>query len=133
MATQPIEYEPSPSKTGEKLVPAFSVFQTPPEAAARNQRCGLVGSTAMSTIRPDVRAGPIDRRARPDQVSLDQPPFFSGFSSALGAGFLSAGFSGTARTRVGEASSDSTKHERSFTVVSILLNCGGQPPLHVMV
>src|SRR5258708_27726579 len=131
MATQPIEYEPSVSKTGEKLVPAFSVFQTPPEAAARNQRCGLVGSTAMSTIRPDVRAGPIDRRARPDHVSLDQPPFFSGFSSALGAGFLSAGLSGTARTRVDDASSDRTKHERSFTVVSILLTAGANPRVSV--
>src|SRR5436190_345548 len=89
MARQPMEYEPSPSKTGEKLVPAFSVFQTPPEPTATNQRCAFVGSTAMSTIRPEVRAGPRDLMARPVQVSVDQPPFFSALSSALGAGFLS--------------------------------------------
>ena len=33
-ARQPIEYEPSPSKIGVQLTPEFTVFQTPPEAAA---------------------------------------------------------------------------------------------------
>src|ERR1700682_6381183 len=31
-ATQPIEYDPSPSNTGVQVVPSFTVFQTPPEA-----------------------------------------------------------------------------------------------------
>ncbi len=41
IATQPMEYEPSPSKIGVQVVPALSVFQTPPEAAATYQ-AGLV-------------------------------------------------------------------------------------------
>jgi hypothetical protein len=34
MATSPIELEPWPSKTGSKVVPMFTVFQSPPVALA---------------------------------------------------------------------------------------------------
>ncbi len=82
MATQPIEYEPSPSKTGVQVVPALVVFHTPPEAAATYQVLGRVGSTAMSTMRPPTVAGPMLRSSRPAKVEAESPPFFSsGFSS----------------------------------------------------
>ena len=37
MVTQPIEYETSSSKSGAQVVPAFTVFQTPPEPTATYQ------------------------------------------------------------------------------------------------
>src|SRR5436305_2026904 len=65
MTTFAIEYEPSPSKTGVQVVPAFVVFQTPPDADATYQIFLSVGCTARSTTRPEVSAGPIDRNLRP--------------------------------------------------------------------
>ena len=41
------------------MVPALSVFQTPPDPTATNQRFSLLGSMAISAIRPDKNAGPI--------------------------------------------------------------------------
>src|SRR5262245_4547663 len=103
MATQPIEDEPSPSKSGVHVVPAFSVRHTPPEATATNQRFLLVGSTARSAMRPLVTAGPMPRSVSPDQVSADQETlglsssflaasFWAGAASALGAGVGGSGF-----------------------------------------
>src|SRR6185503_4434415 len=66
MATVPMEKEPSPSKTGVKLMPALVVFQTPPAALATYQIFLSVGWTAMSATRPDVRAGPIERNVSPE-------------------------------------------------------------------
>ena len=40
------------------MVPAFSVFQTPPEPTATYQTLSLSGCTATSAIRPDKNAGP---------------------------------------------------------------------------
>ena len=31
-ATQPVEYDPSPSNRGVQVVPSFTVFHTPPDA-----------------------------------------------------------------------------------------------------
>ncbi len=56
-----MEYEPWASKTGVKVVPAFAVFQTPPEAEATKNSWRLPGRTAKSEMRPEVRAGPMDR------------------------------------------------------------------------
>ena len=56
---QPIEYDFWLSKMDSKVVPELVVFQTPPEPAPTYQTLGLVGSTAMSAIRPDIKAGPI--------------------------------------------------------------------------
>jgi hypothetical protein len=53
-----MEKEASPSKIGVQVVPAFTVFQTPPEAAATYQVSGLRESTAISPTRPEVSAGP---------------------------------------------------------------------------
>ena len=56
---QPIEYDFWPSKIDSNVVPELVVFQTPPDPAPTYQTFGLVGSTAMSAIRPDIKAGPI--------------------------------------------------------------------------
>ena len=45
---------------GEKVVPELVVFQIPPDAAAIYQVDELMGSTAISDMRPEVTAGPID-------------------------------------------------------------------------
>jgi hypothetical protein len=66
-----MEYEPSPSKTGVQVVPAFSVFHTPPEATATKKRCRLPGVTANSTTRPELMAGPMLRNFRADSVDAD--------------------------------------------------------------
>ena len=73
-ATAPMEKEPSPSKTGAKLSPALTVFQTPPAALPTYQIFLSVGCTAMSAIRPEVRAGPIERNWRPEATvpNLDE-------------------------------------------------------------
>src|SRR5262249_12084000 len=62
ITTQPMEYEPWPSKTGRQVVPAFSVSQTPPDAAATNQREGRRGSTASEEMRPEYSPGPMERK-----------------------------------------------------------------------
>jgi hypothetical protein len=74
------------SKTGVNVVPELVVFQTPPEAAATKYRLRSLGSTAKSTTRPEVKAGPIERSRSPANVPLD-----------IGSGFFaSAGFSSCA-------------------------------------
>src|SRR5450759_3915208 len=92
IATHPVEKEASLSKTGTHVVPAFSVFHTPPEATAANHRRPSVKSTARSAIRPDAIAGPIGRSSKPIHVPEAYGPFSTGFS-ALGAGLISVFFS----------------------------------------
>src|SRR5581483_355671 len=70
-AMQPIEYEPSRSNTGVHVVPLLTVFQTPPEALATKWCEGLFGSTANPITRPEVNAGPIDRKRKPLNVGVD--------------------------------------------------------------
>src|SRR5512145_711727 len=60
----PVENEPSPSKTGVNERPALTDFHTPPAAVATYQIFLLVGSTATSEMRPDVSAGPMDRKRK---------------------------------------------------------------------
>ena len=52
----------------------------------------LRGSTAMSPMRPEVRAGPMPRSSRPAKVPAVRPPFFSSAFASLSAflPFLSA-------------------------------------------
>src|SRR5947199_1081290 len=78
--TQPMEKDFSSSKIGLKLTPALVVFQTPPPAVATYQTRPSRGSTARSMMRPEVRAGPIGRSARPAKVFS---PYLS-FESAAG-------------------------------------------------
>src|ERR1051326_966955 len=78
MVTTPVEKEPSPSKTGEKLSPAFTLFHTPPAAVATYQIRLSVGWTAMSATRPEVSAGPIERNWSPEAMAAN------GLESAAG-------------------------------------------------
>ena len=47
------------SAIGLHVVPAFSVFHTPPEPTATYQTFSFIGSIAISAILPDMKAGPI--------------------------------------------------------------------------
>ena len=62
IVTQPIEYEPWPSKMGVQVVALSVVFQTPPEPTATYQVARSAGSIAMSAMRPDARDGPMFRK-----------------------------------------------------------------------
>src|SRR5688572_13479807 len=86
MATEPMANEASPSKTGVKVTPALVVRHTPPAAAATNQRLLSVGSTARSTTRPEVSAGPMLRSSRPLQASAVRPLGGAGDAAVFGAG-----------------------------------------------
>ena len=46
------------------MVPAFSVFQTPPEPTATYQTLSLSGWVTISAIRPDKKAGPTLRNLK---------------------------------------------------------------------
>src|SRR5262245_49015715 len=61
MVTSPIELCASLSKSGSHVVPLFMVFHNPPEAVATYMMCGLLSTTAKSSMRPPIIAGPIDR------------------------------------------------------------------------
>jgi hypothetical protein len=62
---------------GVQVVPAFSVFQTPPDPTAAYQMLRFLGWMAISLIRPDIRAGPIFRNSSPDRTSAVRRLFFS--------------------------------------------------------
>src|SRR5262249_11018706 len=85
------------SKIGEKLVPALTVFQTPPEAATTYQVDLSRGSTAMSPTRPDETAGPIERSSSPANVPELNGSLVSGLSCAKARAGVAR--SGKARTR----------------------------------
>src|SRR5262245_50881090 len=63
-----MEYDVWPSKTGFQVVPAFSVSQTPPDAAETKKREGRRGSTAMEEMRPEYRPGPMGRKRRAESA-----------------------------------------------------------------
>src|SRR5258708_33496415 len=65
---------------GVNVVPAFVVFHTPPDAVARYHTRGSLGSTARSTMRPEIMAGPIGRSSRPAKVFS---PYFDSFFESL--------------------------------------------------
>ena len=47
-----------------QVVPALVVFHTPPDPTATYHVCGWVGWIAISAIRPEAKAGPIDRHLK---------------------------------------------------------------------
>src|SRR5205807_5495770 len=55
---------PSLSNIGSHVVPALVVFQTPPEAVPTYTVLGLDSTTAKSSIRPPMMAGPSSRHCR---------------------------------------------------------------------
>src|SRR5512146_968351 len=61
-ATSPIDISPRSSKMGVSTAPLLVVFQTPPCAAPTYQIDVFFSYTAMSAIRPDMMAGPIERK-----------------------------------------------------------------------
>src|SRR5258708_34023921 len=61
---------------GVNVVPAFVVFHTPPDAVAKYQTRVSLGSTARSTMRPEIMADPIGRSSRPAKVFS---PYFDSF------------------------------------------------------
>src|SRR5262249_44789200 len=67
----PIEYEPSLSKTGVNVTPAFVVFHTPPEATATKDLLRFDGTTARPATRSEVNAGPINRIRNSLKVGVD--------------------------------------------------------------
>src|SRR5215831_5068400 len=64
MAMSPMVETPSLSKTGSQVVPLLVVFQTPPEAVPTYTVSGLLSTTAKSSMRPPITAGPISRNSR---------------------------------------------------------------------
>jgi hypothetical protein len=73
----PIDEVPSRSNIGSHVVPAFVVFQTPPDADAAYMSFPVLpsalaagpSSTARSTIRPLVTAGPIGLQANSESMA----------------------------------------------------------------
>ena len=64
IAISPIVDTPSLSKIGSQVVPLLVVFQTPPEAVPTYTMFGLLSTTAKSSMRPPIVAGPISRNSR---------------------------------------------------------------------
>src|SRR5258708_3279139 len=64
IAMSPIVDTASLSKTGVHVVPLLVVFQTPPAATPTNTMFGLLSTTAKSSMRPPITAGPISRSSR---------------------------------------------------------------------
>src|SRR5579862_8349102 len=65
--TAPMEKELRSLVMHLKLVPPSVVFHSPPAAAATYQILLSCGSMAMAAMRPEVRVGPMQRKARPLQ------------------------------------------------------------------
>src|SRR5216684_4277526 len=64
IAMPPIVDTPSLSNTGSHVAPLFVVFHTPPDATPTNTMFGLPSTTAKSSMRPPIVAGPISRNSR---------------------------------------------------------------------
>src|SRR5712692_973195 len=62
--TSPIVGTASLSNSGSQVVPALVVFQTPPEAAPTYTMLGFDSTTAKSSMRPPMIAGPSSRHCR---------------------------------------------------------------------
>src|SRR5437588_12244482 len=70
IAISPIVDTPSLSKIGSQVVPLLVVFHTPPEAVPTYTMFGLLSTTAKSSMRPPMVAGPISRNSRFLNLSL---------------------------------------------------------------
>src|SRR6266851_5113297 len=64
MAMSPIVETLSLSNIGSQVVPLFVVFHTPPEAVPTYTMLGLLSTTAKSSMRPPIVAGPSSRNSR---------------------------------------------------------------------
>src|SRR3979490_634065 len=70
IAMSPIVDTPSLSNTGVQVVPLLVVFHTPPEATPPNTIFGLLSTTAKSSMRPPITAGPISRNSSALNLSV---------------------------------------------------------------
>src|SRR5579859_1178463 len=70
IAMSPIVETASLSNTGCHVVPLFVVFHTPPEATPTNTMFGLLSTTAKSSMRPPITAGPISRNSSALNLSV---------------------------------------------------------------
>src|ERR1700730_5472780 len=64
IAMSPIVDTLSLSNIGSHVVPLFVVFHTPPHAVPTYTMFGLLSTTAKSSMRPPMIAGPISRNSR---------------------------------------------------------------------
>src|SRR5882762_3744430 len=64
IAMSPIVDTLSLSNIGSHVVPLFVVFQTPPDAVPTYTMFGLLSTTAKSSMRPPITAGPSSRNSR---------------------------------------------------------------------
>src|SRR5712692_9811037 len=83
MAMSPMVDTPSLSNIGSQVVPLFVVFHKPPEAAPTYTMFGLLSTTAKSSMRPPIVAGPSSRNSRFLNLSV-------GFGWSPGAAFAVA-------------------------------------------
>src|ERR1700675_2985116 len=70
IAMSPIVDSASLSNTGVHVVPLFVVFHTPPAATPTKTIFGLLSTTAKSSMRPPITAGPISRSSRLFNLSM---------------------------------------------------------------
>src|SRR6266853_449034 len=80
MARSPMVETLSLSNIGSQVVPLFVVFHTPPEAVPTYTMLGLLSTTAKSSMRPPIVAGPSSRNSRFLNLSV-------GFGWSPGAAF----------------------------------------------
>src|SRR6266436_5350818 len=80
MAMSPMVETLSLSNIGSQVVPLFVVFHTPPEAVPTYTMLGLLSTTAKSSMRPPIVAGPSSRNSRLLNLSV-------GFGWSPGAAF----------------------------------------------
>src|SRR2546425_5136220 len=90
-ATLPIDRVGWSSKSGWKVVPAFSVLNSPPVPVATKNCDGFPGTRAISLTRPPMLAGPIDRQERERMRSGLTGPASPGCSVAEDAFSRAAG------------------------------------------
>src|SRR5216683_6307362 len=96
MAMSPIVETLSLSNIGSQVVPLFVVFHTPPEAAPTYTMFGLLSTTAKSSMRPPITAGPISRNSRFLNLSVGL-----GWSPGAARAFIASAPRDTAQTRIG--------------------------------
>src|SRR6266849_4706216 len=70
IAMSPIVDTASLSNTGVHVVPLLVVFHTPPDATPTKTIFGLLSTTAKSSMRPPITAGPTSRSSRLFSLSV---------------------------------------------------------------
>src|SRR5215472_19122560 len=90
MAMSPMVETSSLSKTGSQVVPLLTVFHKPPEATPTKTMLGFDSTTAKSSMRPHMNAGPISRNSRDWNLSMGEGSAEAAAGTSAGAAFLSS-------------------------------------------